>query len=127
VSKNTNTSRLKAYTIDSNVSLTELTDLVAKKMNVYAHGLELQYRFINNDKPSAVATDVTTEDELKILIKKLRLLSVPQILPNGKKSSKTLSPPTVRFEIAGEVMEEQIKNVGGIKKACGLPTNMFRI
>jgi hypothetical protein len=116
VSKNCHTGRMKPYTISSDVSLTELVSTVASKMDVFAGGLELQYRFIHNDKPSASATDVTTKSELEILIKKLRVLSVPQVLPNGRKSSKALAPPTVRFERAGEELEEQVKSTSGNKK-----------
>jgi hypothetical protein len=116
ISKNLHTSRLKPYTIKSDVTLKELVTVVAEKMNVFAKTLELQYRLISKDKPSASATDVTTDEELQILIKKLRVLSVPQLLPNGKKSSKSLSPPTVRFEVAGEVLQEQVKSAGVSKK-----------
>jgi hypothetical protein len=93
-------------------------------MDVFAGGLELQYRFIHNDKPGTSVMDVTMKSELEILIKKLRVLSVSQVLPNGRKSSKALAPPMVWFEQAGEELEEQVKSTSSNKKVHFFASNI---
>jgi hypothetical protein len=116
ITKNAKSNRMKPFTISSDISLEDLNTIVASKMDAFTDNLELQYRLVISDKPSNSAMDVTTESELRILIKRLRVLSVPQLLSSGKRSSKTLIPPTVRFERAGEELEEQPKGTGGSKK-----------
>jgi hypothetical protein len=116
VVKNFTMNHMKPFTITSNFSLKELVAVVAVKMDVYAGHLELQYHLVSNDKLSTSAMDITMEAELKILIKKLQLLSVPQVLPSGRKSSKTLIPPMVKFEKAGSEFEEEQKGTGSGQK-----------
>jgi hypothetical protein len=65
----------------------ELKDRVAEHLNIFPTSVHLQYRFSTDTKDS-LPCDLTSQQQLDVLLALLRPLIVPAILANGRPSTR---------------------------------------
>ncbi|KAF8431517.1 hypothetical protein L210DRAFT_866544, partial [Boletus edulis BED1] len=85
------------FQIKSSITLTDLCDKVADKLNRHTHHVWLQYR-LESDKGKPVFTPIQSDEELELFMDRMRPLIVPQLLSNGKISARPLKPILVIFD-----------------------------
>ena len=88
---------MSPFSISSIVSLSELRNIVAEKLQHYPGHVLLQHR-LDSDKARSAAMSVQTDEELQIFKARMRSLFVPQHLPSGKISTRPLKKCYVIFE-----------------------------
>ncbi|KAF8139088.1 hypothetical protein EV363DRAFT_1293320 [Boletus edulis] len=85
------------FQIKSSITLADLCDKVADKLNRHTHHVRLQYR-LESDKGKPVFTSIQSDEELELFMDRMRPLIVPQLLSNGKISARPLKPILVIFD-----------------------------
>ena len=108
------------FRISSVISLDDLRNLVAEKLERFPGHVRLCYR-LDLDKAKAGAISIQTEAEFKLFNDRMRDLLVPPVLANGKKSSRIMKKVQVIFEDAS--IDQQSSNPVGNKVRILSSTN----
>jgi len=87
--------------IPSTTSWFELEHKLAKILDIYPTSLHAQYRFSTDNKES-LPLDLTSPQNLQIMMTLLRPLVVPPILSNGRRSTRKMKPVTVQVFNKGD-------------------------
>jgi hypothetical protein len=105
--------------VPSTIGYDELYIMIAGKLRCSPSFLCLQY-WLESDKPKTGAVSIQSDDELVLFEARMRPLIVPQRLPSGKISTRSLKPVSVFFEDAttanATANAKTAKNAG--KKVC---------
>ena len=88
------------FQIQSSITLEDLSETVAEKLNQHARRVQLQYR-LESDKAKAAFMSIQLDEELEMFKDHMRLLIMPQLLPSSKISTRPLKPVLVVFEDSG--------------------------
>ena len=105
------------FIVPSDIAYDDLHIMIAEKLRCFPGLLRLRYR-LESDKPRTSATSLQSTDEMRFFLERMRGLIVPQRLPSGKISSRTLKPVCVYFEDAADEKDTSVLNSksGGSKK-----------
>jgi hypothetical protein len=85
--------------VPSTIGYDELYIMIAGKLRSSPSFLHLQY-WLESDKPKTGAVSIQSDDELVLFEACMRPLIVPQQLPSGKISTRSLKPVSIFFEDA---------------------------
>ena len=119
------------FTIPSQISLPDLRTTVAEKLNLFPDRVILRYR-LDSDKAKDGVTSIQTSDELDFFKARLRALTVPPRLTNGKPSTRPIKKVVVYFEAMD--IDDQGTGSGnarssdnGCAAVCSIVTHIFKL
>jgi len=94
-----------------------LQERLAKLLDVYPSSLQVQYRL--STQPKALPLDLQTENDLKMMFTLVQPLVVPQLLANGRRSTRKLKPVTVQIFNKGDaaVIADKVRYSGTLSCA----------
>jgi hypothetical protein len=94
------------FTIEFSISLEDLQNAIAEKIERHPNVVWLRYKLANN-KVKSLTMLIQNNDELQIFIKRIRILLIPQRLASGKCSKHVSTKNTMVCFKDGIVVEEK--------------------
>ena len=92
---NERTKLRKIERIQSDISWTDLREIIALRLGIHPSSLQAQYRL--STQPKALPLDLQTENDLEMMLALVEPLVVPPLLANGWCSTHKMKPVTIQI------------------------------